>query len=84
MHERTLGILESIIETAEAGDEIDVDELRDVVDDLETRHKYATASYAMYCTNEDILVIYNKGTGEFMEIDVPMEGTERPTVTRVV
>lgn len=82
MKQRTADILESLVERAEQGEDLDVDKLRDVMDDLETGTKYATASYAMYCTNEDVLIVYNKESGAFVEIDVPMEGDGPVTVTR--
>ena len=77
-----LELLESIIDNVDEDDDIDVEELQDVVADLEEEKKYATATYSMYCTGNDVLVIYNKEKDEFVELDVPMEGDTSVTVKR--
>lgn len=76
--------LETIIDRLQDGDEqISADELREIAKDLETGKKYRCATCAMYCTGEDIMVIYNTETEEFIQIEVPMDESQDLIVTRV-
>lgn len=75
--------LEGIISRIQDDQPIDADELREIAADLEEGKKYKCATCAMYCTGEDVMVIYNTETQEFIQIQVPMDTDEDLIVTRV-
>ena len=83
VQQKQLERLEVIIERLEEDQEISAEELRDVAHDLETGKKYRCATCQMFCTGEDVMVIFNTETQEFIQIEVPMDEGEELIVTRV-
>ena len=75
--------LEGMMDRIEDNDQIDAAELRDIAEDLETGKKYKCATCQMFCTGEDVMVIFNTETQEFIQIEVPMDENEDVVVTRV-
>lgn len=75
--------LEALLGRIEAGDPIKGSELRDIAADLEVGRKYRCATCQMYCTGQDVMVIFNTDTEEFIQIEVPMDEDEDVVVTRV-
>lgn len=84
MAEETNGSLRRLIDVAEGGDTLTVDEFRDILADLETQTKYTVESYNMFCTSEDVIVVCDMDTEEFVQIEIPMDeqGTDEVIVTR--
>lgn len=84
MSQAKLERLETIIERLDEGeDQISAAELTEIASDLEVGKKYKCATCAMYCTGEDVMVIYNTESEEFIQIEVPMDESEQLVVTRV-
>ncbi|MFB6114572.1 MAG: hypothetical protein ABEJ58_10785 [Halodesulfurarchaeum sp.] len=83
VQQQKLDRLEEIIERLEDDQDISVAELRDIAEDLETGKKYRCATCQMFCTGEDVMVIFNTETEEFIQIEVPMDEDEDLIVTRV-
>lgn len=84
MSQAKLDRLESIIDRLDEGeDQISAEELREIAADLETGKQYRCATCAMYCTGEDIMVIYDTEKKEFIQIEVPMDDSQPLTITRV-
>ena len=75
--------LEAIVDRLTDDQEIDADELRSIAADLETGTKYTCATCQMFCTGEDIMVIYDSESEEFIQIEAPMDESKPITVTRV-
>ena len=86
MPEETHGSLQRLIDVAEGEDTLTVDEFREILADLETQKKYSIESYNMFCTSEDVIVVCDTDTEEFVQIEVPMEehDTDEVIVTRDV
>ena len=83
MPEATNGSLERFIEVAEGEDTLTVAEFEEIIADLETQKKYSVESYNMFCTSEDVVVVCDTDTEEFVQIEIPMdEDTEEVIVTR--
>lgn len=82
MVQQKLEKLENILERIDDTDEISAEEIRDIYEGLETGKKYKCATCQMFCTGEDIMVIYNTETEEFLQIEVPMNEDEELVVTR--
>ncbi|MDZ7850491.1 MAG: hypothetical protein U5K70_06685 [Halodesulfurarchaeum sp.] len=84
MAEETNGSLERLIDVAEGENSLTVGEFRDIIADLETQRKYTVESYNMFCTSEDVIVVCDTDTEEFVQIEVPMDanGTDEVIVTR--
>lgn len=74
--------LESIIDRLEDGDDIQEAELRAIAKDLEAGKQYSCATCEMYCTGEEIMVIYDKEAEAFIQIEVPMDESKGLTVSR--
>ncbi len=84
MSQSKLDRLESIIDRLdEDEDQISAGELREIAKDLETGKQYRCATCAMYCTGEDIMVIYDTEKQEFIQIEVPMDENQDLIITRV-
>lgn len=81
--ERLETIIDRLDEGGQIGDDISSQELRDIAGELETGKKYKCATCQMFCTGEDIMVIFNSETEEFIQIEVPMDENEDIIVTRV-
>lgn len=81
--ERKLERLESMIDRLTEEQPIEEDELREIAADLETGKKYTCASCAMYCTGENIMVVYDHDAEEFIQIEAPMDESLPISVTRV-
>ncbi|MFW5965748.1 MAG: hypothetical protein ACOCP3_03285 [Halodesulfurarchaeum sp.] len=62
---------------------IDEDELRAIAKELEAGEKYTCATCQMFCTAEDVMVIFDTETEEFIQIEVPMDAELPVEVTRV-
>lgn len=75
--------LEAIVDRLTEDQPINSDELRDIASDLETGTKYTCATCKMFCTGEDIMVIYDSEAEEFIQIEAPMDESEPVSVTRV-
>jgi hypothetical protein len=82
MSQAQLDRLQELIETIEGDGELSREEFDAAIEDLETGTKYTVASYNMFCTSEDILVICDMDTEEFIQIEVPMDENEEIIVTR--
>lgn len=84
MSEESNGSLRRLIDVAEGEDTLTVEEFRDILADLETQTKYTVESYNMFCTSEDVIVVCDTDTEEFVQIEIPMEehGTDEVIVTR--
>jgi Pyruvate/2-oxoacid:ferredoxin oxidoreductase delta subunit len=82
MVQEKLEKLESILDRIDDTDDISAEELREIYEGLETGKKYKCATCQMFCTGEDIMVIYNTETEEFIQIEVPMDENEDLVVTR--
>lgn len=74
--------LTDLLDAIESDDHLPRDEFEDIVADLETGKKYTVSSYNMFCTSENILVICDMDTEEFIQIEVPMNEDEEIVVTR--
>ncbi len=81
--EDKLARLESMIDRLTDDQPIKEDELRDIAGDLETGKQYTCATCAMYCTGENIMVIYDHENEEFIQIEAPMDESQPITVERV-
>lgn len=75
--------LEAIVDRLSDDQEIDADELREIASELETGTKYTCATCQMFCTGEDIMVIYDSESEEFIQIEAPMDESKPISVTRV-
>jgi hypothetical protein len=75
--------LEAIVDRLTEDQPIDADELRNIAADLETGTKYTCATCQMFCTGEDIMVIYDTEAEEFIQIEAPMDESEPVSVSRV-
>ncbi|MFW5900227.1 MAG: hypothetical protein ACOCTH_00430 [Halodesulfurarchaeum sp.] len=75
--------LEAIVDRLSDDQEIDADELREIAAELETGTKYTCATCQMFCTGEDIMVIYDSESEEFIQIEAPMDESKPISVTRV-
>lgn len=82
VQQHKLDRLEEIIDRLDEDEDISEDELRDIAGDLEEGKKYTCATCEMYCTGENIMVIYDRETEEFIQIEVPMDPTAELVVTR--
>jgi Pyruvate/2-oxoacid:ferredoxin oxidoreductase delta subunit len=80
--EQKLERLEEIIDRLKDDEEVSVEELREIAQDLETGKKYRCATCQMFCTGEDVMVIFNTETEEFLQIEVPMDESEDLIITR--
>lgn len=83
VQQKQLDRLEEIIERIDEDQEISVEELRAIAQDLETGKKYRCATCQMFCTGEDVMVIFDTETEEFIQIEVPMDEDQELIVTRV-
>ncbi|MFW5965723.1 MAG: hypothetical protein ACOCY6_01945 [Halodesulfurarchaeum sp.] len=72
--------LQKLIEVAEGERSLTVEEFEAILADLETRKKYSVESYNMYCTSEDIVVVCDMETEEFVQIEFPMEDSDSDEV----
>ncbi|MFP4530209.1 MAG: hypothetical protein ACLFNC_02850 [Halodesulfurarchaeum sp.] len=81
--EEKLDQLESLVDRLNEDQDVAEEELRDIASHLETGTKYTCASCAMYCTGENIMVIYDTENDEFIQIEAPMDESEPVSVTRV-
>jgi hypothetical protein len=86
MAETDNGSLERLIDVAEGEDTLTVSEFEEIVADLETQRKYTVESYNMFCTSENVVVVCDTNTEEFVQIEIPMEeaDTNEVIVTRDV
>jgi len=75
--------LESIVDRLTGDEEVTAAELREIAEGLETGTKYTCATCQMFCTGEDIMVIFDTESEEFIQIEVPMDETKPLEVTRV-
>lgn len=75
--------LESIVDRLTEDQPIDAEELREIASGLETGEKYTCATCQMFCTGEDIMVIYDQEEEAFIQIEVPMNESEPVNVSRV-
>ncbi|MFP4529788.1 MAG: hypothetical protein ACLFNC_00700 [Halodesulfurarchaeum sp.] len=84
MAEESNGSLQRLIDVAAGTDTLTVAEFKDILADLETQRKYTVESYNMFCTSEDVIVVCDTETEEFVQIEVPMEEheTDEVIVTR--
>jgi len=82
MAEATNGSLERLVDVAEGEDTLSVAEFEAIIEDLETQKKYTVESYNMFCTSEDVVVVCDTDTEEFVQIEVPMDGRDEIIVTR--
>lgn len=80
------GSLERLIAVAEGEATMTVDEFEEILSDLETQKKYSVESYNMFCTSENVVVVCDMDTEEFVQIEIPMEehDTDEVIVTRDV
>jgi hypothetical protein len=80
------GSLERLIAVAEGEATMTVDEFEEILTDLETQKKYSVESYNMFCTSENVVVVCDMDTEEFVQIEIPMEehDTDEVIVTRDV
>lgn len=83
IQQKQLDRLEEIIERLDEDQAVSAAEIREIADDLETGKKYRCASCQMYCTGEDVMVIFDTETEEFIQIEVPMDEDEQLIVNRV-
>lgn len=74
--------LEALLHRIERGESIDGSRLREIADDLEKGKKYRCATCQMFCTGENVMVVFNTETEEFIQIEVPMDPDEEIVVTR--
>lgn len=84
MAETDNGSLERLIDVAECEDTLTVSEFEEIVSDLETQKKYTVESYNMFCTSENVVVVCDTDTEEFVQIEIPMDeaDTNEVIVTR--
>ncbi len=84
MAETDNGSLERLIDVAEGEDTLTISEFEEIVADLETQRKYTVESYNMFCTSENVVVVCDTDTEEFVQIEIPMEeaDTNEVIVTR--
>lgn len=82
MTEATNGSLKRLIDVAEGDEVLSVAEFEEIIDDLETQKKYSVESYNMFCTSEDVVVVCDMETEEFVQIEIPMEESDEVIVTR--
>ena len=84
MSENLNGSLDRLIAIAEGEASMTVDEFEEILSDLETQKKYNVESYNMYCTSENVVVICDMDTEEFVQIEIPMDerATDEVIVTR--
>jgi hypothetical protein len=68
------GALERLIDVAEGETTLTVGEFESILAAMETRKKYSVHSYNMYCTSEDVVVVCDMDTEEFVQIELPMDG----------
>lgn len=80
MSEESTGSLRRLIDVAEGEDTLTVEEFREILADLETQTKYTVESYNMFCTSEDVIVVCDTDTEEFVQIEIPMEEEETDEV----
>ena len=82
------GSLERLIAVAEGEATMTVDEFEEILSDLETQKKYSVESYNMFCTSENVVVVCDMDTEEFVQIEIPMSeeegGADEVIVTRDV
>lgn len=64
--------LQTLISVAEDERTLTRGEFEGILADLETRKKYSVRPYNMFCTSEDVVVVCDMNTEEFMQIEVPM------------
>ena len=88
MAEESNGALQTLIDVAEGKRNLTVDEFNEILADLETQKKYSVESYNMFCTSEDVVVVCDMDTEEFVQIEIPMSeeegGADEVIVTRDV
>jgi hypothetical protein len=80
MSETTNGTLTRLIDVAEGDETLTIDEFEEILADLETQTKYSVESYNMFCTSEDVIVVCDMDTEEFVQIEIPMEEEEADEV----
>jgi hypothetical protein len=80
MTETTNGTLTRLIDVAEGDETLTIDEFEEILADLETQTKYSVESYNMFCTSEDVIVVCDMDTEEFVQIEIPMEEEEADEV----
>ncbi|AOW79852.1 hypothetical protein HTSR_0659 [Halodesulfurarchaeum formicicum] len=80
------GALQTLIDVAEGERTLTVSEFEEIIADLETQTKYTIEDYNMFCTSEDIVVVCDTDTEEFVQIEIPMsegaDGDQEVIVTR--
>ena len=74
--------LESIVDRLTGDEEVSAGELQEIAEGLETGTKYTCATCQMFCTGEDVMVIYDTESEEFIQIEVPMDESKPLIVTR--
>ncbi|MDR5657568.1 hypothetical protein RH831_10310 [Halodesulfurarchaeum sp. HSR-GB] len=86
MAEANNGALQTLIDVAEGERTLTVAEFEEIIADLETQTKYTIEDYNMFCTSEDIVVVCDTETEEFVQIEIPMsegsDGDQEVIVTR--
>lgn len=80
MAESDNGMLERLIDVAEGDETLTIGEFEEIIADLETQKKYSVESYNMFCTSEDVVVVCDMDTEEFVQIEIPMEEAETDEV----
>ncbi|AOW79527.1 hypothetical protein HTSR_0326 [Halodesulfurarchaeum formicicum] len=83
MEQDTQARLESIVDRLSGDEDVTAEELQEIAEGLETGKKYTCATCQMFCTGEDIMVIYDTENESFLQIEVPMDEAEPLVVTRV-
>ncbi|MFW6384071.1 MAG: hypothetical protein ACOCZC_01585 [Halodesulfurarchaeum sp.] len=83
MEQDTTERLESIVDRLTGEEDVTAAELQEIAEGLETGKKYTCATCQMFCTGEDIMVIYDTEDEEFIQIEVPMDESAPLIVTRV-
>ncbi len=83
VQQQKLDRLEEIIERLDEDQAVSPGELREIAQDLETGKKYRCATCQMFCTGEDVMVIFDIESEEFIQIEVPMDEDDELIVNRV-
>ena len=83
MDQETRNRLESIVDRLTGEEPVTAAEIREIAEGLETGEKYTCATCQMFCTGEDVMVVYNTEDESFLQIEVPMDESAPLVVTRV-
>ncbi|MDR5655851.1 hypothetical protein RH831_01465 [Halodesulfurarchaeum sp. HSR-GB] len=83
MEQDTQARLESVVDRLTGDEDVTAEELQEIAAGLETGKKYTCATCQMFCTGEDIMVIYDTENESFLQIEVPMDEAQPLVVTRV-